>query len=640
MQLNNIFDNKGKHIIIGRKIGSGGEGSVYELKNDPNNVAKIYNQQPTKAKQKKINSMVLNTNDELKNISAWPTSTLHINRNGSFCGFIMPKISGFEPIHKLYTPSQRKYFFPKSDWNYLVLCARNLAVAFSIMHNNGYVIGDVNQGNVHVNKDMHVKLIDCDSYQVISNNEQFLCEVGVPHFTPPELQNSTFSRIIRTTNHDNFGLAILCFHLLFLGRHPFSGRFLDLEDIPIEKAIAEYRFVYGKNASIKKMAPPPNSANLSILPDKIAYMFELAFSEEGSRKKRPSAYEWVRSIDNELRTNMKICNFEKNHKFFSQLSYCPWCNIEQKIGIALFIGEISEDDFNINLVWNHILSVSSPGIAPKLNFHIPIKPTRIPKNIQRFVKLERYKHYIVIVQLLALSIIYLPFVILGIIIALFIELYPTPVKDEFKKRNMNLNIATMKYSEINDKWKNEAGENLFQSRLHQLEEIKKKYQIFQQQYDQEYRHLKDNDRERQLENFLRNCFIDDYKIPKIGDTRKAALRSYGIESAADIISYRIMQIPGFGETLTKELELWRENMIRKFSYNPGKGIDKADIANLKIKYRKSMKPLESQMKSGYNDLNMIKNQILLKRQKLMPEIERAATELAQAKSDIALLKKM
>lgn len=186
----------------------------------------------------------------------------------------------------------------------------------------------------------------------------------------------------------------------------------------------------------------------------------------------------------------------------------------------------------------------------------------------------------------------------------------------------------------------EAGEDLFVARLNQLENIKKKYQDFQHQYNHELCQLKDNDRERQLENYLRNCYIDDYKIQGIGATRKATLRSYGIETAADISSYKIMQIPGFGETLTGELVYWRNKMTKNFSYNPKKGIDKADVANLKIKYRNKMKPLENQLKNGYNNLNAIKNQILLKRQKLKIDVEKKAIILAQAKSDNAILKKI
>jgi len=81
-------------------------------------------------------------------------------------------------------------------------------------------------------------------------------------------------------------------------------------------------------------------------------------------------------------------------------------------------------------------------------------------------------------------------------------------------------------------------------------------------------------------------------------------------------------------------------MTKNFSYNPKKGIDKADVANLKIKYRNKMKPLENQLKNGYNNLNAIKNQILLKRQKLKIDVEKKAIILAQAKSDNAILKKI
>jgi DNA-binding helix-hairpin-helix protein with protein kinase domain len=46
----------------------------------------------------------------------------------------------------------------------------------------------------------------------------------VAQFTPPEIQKSRqHFRMERTANHDNFGLAILIFQLLFFGRHPYSG---------------------------------------------------------------------------------------------------------------------------------------------------------------------------------------------------------------------------------------------------------------------------------------------------------------------------------------------------------------------------------------------------------------------------------
>ena len=77
----------------------------------------------------------------------------------------------------------------------------------------------------------------------------FPCEVGVAHFTPPELAGRNLHELQRTTNHDCFGLAVLIFHLLFLGRHPYAGRFLGIEDMPIERAIHEHRFAFGHKAA-------------------------------------------------------------------------------------------------------------------------------------------------------------------------------------------------------------------------------------------------------------------------------------------------------------------------------------------------------------------------------------------------------
>lgn len=51
----------------------------------------------------------------------------------------------------------------------------------------------------------------------------FHCDVGVPLWTPPELQGRDFRGLTRTKNHDRFGLAVLMFQLLFMGRHPFAG---------------------------------------------------------------------------------------------------------------------------------------------------------------------------------------------------------------------------------------------------------------------------------------------------------------------------------------------------------------------------------------------------------------------------------
>src|SRR5213080_3507699 len=199
----------------------------------------------------------------LTSIAAWPIGTLHKTSSGPLVGFLMPKVSGYRPIHELYSPAQRKFCFPKADWAFLVHTARNVASAVAGIHARGYVLGDINQGNVLVAPNATVTLIDCDSFQVRVNGRHFLCEVGVPEFTPPELHGrGTFSGVIRTPNHDAFGLAVLIFHLLFMGRHPFAGRFLGRGDKPIDDAIREFRFAFGQAAASRGMTAPPYSLNL------------------------------------------------------------------------------------------------------------------------------------------------------------------------------------------------------------------------------------------------------------------------------------------------------------------------------------------------------------------------------------------
>jgi DNA-binding helix-hairpin-helix protein with protein kinase domain len=54
----------------------------------------------------------------------------------------------------------------------------------------------------------------------------------------------------------------MIFLLLFMGRHPFSGRFLGKGDMPIAKAISELRFAYSAMRADVQMDRPPNTPPL------------------------------------------------------------------------------------------------------------------------------------------------------------------------------------------------------------------------------------------------------------------------------------------------------------------------------------------------------------------------------------------
>ncbi len=363
--LTSFLDSHGNTVRLGKRVGSGGEGDVFELLSEPGTtVAKIYKKPLTPDKQEKLRLMARGCNDELKGISAWPTDVLYTRPGGPVAGFLMPRIADAEPIHKVYGPTHRKETFPHADWRFLVRAAKNLAAAFYVIHKYGYVIGDVNEGNILVNDKACVRLIDCDSFQVRSCERLYYCEVGVAQFTPPEIQTSGDFRHERTENHDNFGLAVLIFQLLFLGRHPYAGVYPGKEDMPLEKAIAGFRFAYGRNAAKRSIAPPPNSVGPAIVPDQIAELFERAFAESGARNGgRPTAEDWWDVLD-PFEARLRRCSADSVHHYYAGLSSCPWCRLEDASGVLLFLSADSITKIDLKREWQRVEAIRPPGPLP------------------------------------------------------------------------------------------------------------------------------------------------------------------------------------------------------------------------------------------------------------------------------------
>jgi len=283
------FDGGRRLIPLGRQLGRGGEGSVYEVANHAELVAKIYHQRPNREQAEKLRVLAAVQDSALLKLAAWPVDLLSASPGGPAIGFLMPRLEGFKDIHLLYGPKSRLTDFPTANYRFLVHTAANLARAFSVVHSHRAIVGDVNHANVVVSQQATVKLIDCDSFQVMDPQSRavYICHVGVPTHQPPELQaRGSFDGIVRTPNHDSFGLAVLIFQLLFLGRHPFSGTYLGSGDMPIERAIREHRFAYGNAANALRMKPPPGLPPLHAF-GLVAALFNQAFDSTGDNWVRP-----------------------------------------------------------------------------------------------------------------------------------------------------------------------------------------------------------------------------------------------------------------------------------------------------------------------------------------------------------------
>jgi DNA-binding helix-hairpin-helix protein with protein kinase domain len=282
----------GQALRLGTELGRGGEGSVVALADRPGQVVKLYHETPSARKVAKLTALVAASGPAVQKVAAWPQELVR-NAAGEIVGFLMPRLAERRDIHQLYSPRSRAAAFPTADFRFIVHVAANIARAFAVLHAQGHIVGDVNHGSIVVNPDGTVQLIDCDSFQVRDGAEVFTCDVGVPLFTAPELHGKAFRELVRTPNHDQFGLAVVLFHLLCVGRHPFAGRFLGSGEMPIERAIAEFRFAYGPEAATRQMAPPPGTLPLEALGSEIAGLFGAAFAAKAVYDARPKAADWV-----------------------------------------------------------------------------------------------------------------------------------------------------------------------------------------------------------------------------------------------------------------------------------------------------------------------------------------------------------
>ena len=616
-----LFDQQGRPVVIGRELGRGGEGAVFEVSGIRDYVAKIYHKPAVPEKAQKLALMIKLGGDSLKQFAAWPIASLHETVGGPTKGLVMPKIAQPTEIHELYSPAHRKVEFPTSDWRFLVRTALNCAAAFQSLHAKQIVIGDVNQGNVLVSRKATVNLIDCDSFQIAGNGTTYKCKVGVAHFTPPELSSY---EMIRTANHDNFGLAVMIFHLLFMGRHPFSGRFSGQGDMPLEKAIKENRFAYGRNASRYQMAPPPSCLSLQELSTDISGMFEAAFADPRTVQQRPTATQWGKALLS-LEAGMRKCSRDPGH-FHYQGRQCPWCRIEQQGGPNFFISvsfktaEARSANFNLHKIWFEIQSVKGPGESFSRVQRRPtntLKPRPIPpsfdttKNARLLVAciagggafLTFFGFFLPILAIFSIpvtSIFFIWWIVLWVMRPITKEIRLR--KQELEQRRFDLEQANQNVTIVAQRHL-----QLFEFKRQQLTDAKSLYIGLKASRDAELNQLQSHARERQLDDYLERCFISNSKIRGVGPSRLVALESYGIETAADITYDRVKAVPGFGHTLSKEVVIWRRTIESRFKFDASKGTPASTVQALDMKYLQQRSQIESLLEAGANELRRLTN---------------------------------
>jgi DNA-binding helix-hairpin-helix protein with protein kinase domain len=632
-----VVDCNGKVINIGKMIGKGGEGTVYEVKDRPESVLKIYHKYEEE-RSKKIILMTKMKNERLLKYTAWPTETVK-DETGKVIGFLMPSANGKE-VHILYSPKNRLLVFDHVSTPFLVHTAANIARAFAVVHDSGQVIGDVNHGNIVVLKDGTVKLIDCDSFQIGRNGSLFLCKVGVGTHQPPELQSKSLSHTIRKTNHDLFGLAIIIFQLLFMGRHPFSGQFIGNIEMPIEKAIEQYRFAYGKNAKQRQIKQPPGTLPLDFYSIELAELFEKSFSQ-ASTHNRPKAVEWIDALE-QLNREMIHCPINQAHSYNRAYHQCPWCDYETKTGLILFSTIIhpkrnNHNDFQLDLIWKRI-----SHIPPLFNQELPNPYTYFYAPLEEMLKAEKRFNRMKAIRIWEAVMIGIISILLtvygemgfyplgGLIISVLVGSRKIKT-NPFEKIQKGYEKINQKWESILRRWEKDASTDPFYTKLYEVKKYKSQYEEISFIHTQKLKQLEKNQRNDLLMEFFEKFTIQSCNIDHIGPSRKAILQLYGIETAKEISKESLLQVPGFGPFISDLIE-WRKNIEKQFSFDPKQSIPKSDLYALEKEMYTLKCDLEKKIMDGEADLTQIKTTILTSRENLIREAEECLQVLRQLKT--------
>lgn len=626
-------------LRFGQEIGRGGEGAVLAVEGRREWVAKIYAQPPGRGKTEKLAAMAETATPDLLKIAAWPLDLLQ-DEKGAVRGFVMPRIAARRDIHELYSPKSRSEAFPEADFRFLVHVGTNIARAFAVVHGQGHVIGDVNHGNLLAGPDGTVMLIDCDSFQIRHGERVFPCDVGVPLFTAPELQGRALRGLVRTADHDRFGLAVLLFHLLYMGRHPFAGRYTGPGDMPIEKAIAEHRFAYGPDRAASGMERPPGTIPLEAMGASISRLFVRAFGRPGSGE-RPDAKAWIDALE-ELKESLRACTAVAWHHHPRELPACPWCAVESQTGVRLFgqrlVATGPAGAIDLATIWSAIIAVPDPGPDPPLPSE---RPWQLPPDVE--LPNAGLKHIRMAASLLLAG--------LGLVVFMamagdgtFWPLFALPLAYRLWPRVDDVVSAEVERAHAAaeaewklalSRWRREASHQAFAGKRKALEQSRAEVADLPNERRRRLARLEAEREQRQRERYLDRFRIDRAKIRGIGSGRIAMLASYGIETAADVDGPLILQIQGFGPALTSELVAWRRAHERNFRFNPDEPVDRRDVDAIDRDLELRRKALLSTLKQGPDALRRIGQEIRMARPRLLPGLERAWNELkiAEARRD-------
>jgi DNA-binding helix-hairpin-helix protein with protein kinase domain len=461
--------------------------------------------------------------------------------------------------------------------------------------------------------------------------------------------------LVRTENHDRFGLAVLIYQLLFVGRHPYAGVYRGSGDPSFDQLIAEYRFAQGPAAHTWGMSPPPHTPTFADIPPELGTLFRRAFERGSETGIRPRPAEWLSTLQR-LGQSIVECPVDAGHKYWRGAKSCVWCRLaehggpEYYFGVAGGVGTFAVDEAKLQEVKRRLRACEllefpydRQRFAPQRTREPEPLPDGLAEHRTTAISLGVAVGICVLAMPLGLIhgalcvIAFLVAVVFGIWLGVHISL--SPWHREHRRRRRARSHAFHDLKEAEDQWYGtvEDYQRDHTATNRKAKRLMSECRELPSQYQADMQRLTANAEAAARTRHLRLHSISDADIPKIGEGRKQILAAHSIFTAADVDEHAIRRIKGFGEVLTKNILTWKHGVLQKFKFNPTTAVSPAEQRPMILKYRTRQQQLLVELDRELGRMASLAPTCENTLKRLIPGLQQAVAVYEQAEADLDLM---
>jgi len=317
-----VVDKRGHRHRLGRCLGRGGQGAVYQVEGGRLAVKLLFDRSP--ARRELLSGQLARVRRfELKDVPiVRPMEMLR----PPYLGYVMQRLTGMDPIQTLARPPRNGQ--PRLAWYHetgglrrrLRLLAR-CGEALAQVHGCGLVFADPSPTNFFVSaavEDTQARLIDADNLHYESSPGS---SVYTPTYGAPELELRLSGTNTLTDAH---AFAVVAFQTLSLV-HPLFGDVVMRGDPELEAQALQGKLPWIEKTDDTRNRSSDGVPRDLILSPHLSRLSQRAFGEGlRNRLKRPGVAEWVERLD--AAADFSIPCEKCSGTFYANRTKCPWCD--------------------------------------------------------------------------------------------------------------------------------------------------------------------------------------------------------------------------------------------------------------------------------------------------------------------------